>query len=114
MVTFILMPVAILFPLMTVNHFEGNTYQMSLVEIVWGSGMLLVGVIVGIWKIKTRKMILINISYLVLGLYMLLSGCLPPEDFAVFVILTAIGEISAPFYNSPFRPFYRRIFLLLL
>lgn len=106
MVTFILMPVAILFPLMTVNHFEGNTYQMSLVEIVWGSGMLLVGVIVGIWKIETRKMILINISYLVLGLYMLLSGCLPPEE--------AIGEISAPFYNSPFRPFYRRIFLLLL
>ncbi|WP_298616704.1 MFS transporter [uncultured Odoribacter sp.] len=102
MVTFILMPVATLFPLMTVNHFGGNTYQMSLVEIVWGSGMLLGGVILGIWKIKTRKVILINISYLVLGLYMLLSGCLPPEDFAVFVILTAIGGISAPFYNSPF------------
>lgn len=102
MITFILMPVATLFPLMTVNHFGGNTYQMSLVEIVWGSGMLLGGVILGIWKIKTRKVILINISYLVLGLYMLLSGCLPPEDFAVFVILTAIGGISAPFYNSPF------------
>lgn len=102
MVTFILMPVATLFPLMTVNHFGGNTYQMSLVEIVWGSGMLLGGIILGIWKIKTRKVILINISYLVLGLYMLLSGCLPPEDFAVFVILTAIGGISAPFYNSPF------------
>ena len=102
MVTFILMPIATLFPLMTVNHFGGNTYQMSLVEIVWGSGMLVGGLILGLWKIKIRKVILINISYLVLGLYMLFSGLLPPQDFVVFVILTAIGGISAPFYSSPF------------
>lgn len=35
-VTFFLMPVAVLFPLMTVTHFGGGTFQMSLVEIVWG------------------------------------------------------------------------------
>ena len=75
---------------------------MSLVEIVWGSGMLVGGLILGLWKIKIRKVILINISYLVLGLYMLFSGLLPPQDFMIFVILTAIGGISAPFYSSPF------------
>ena len=51
-VTFFLMPVAVLFPLMTVTHFGGGTFQMSLVEIVWGTGMLVGGLILGIWKMK--------------------------------------------------------------
>lgn len=101
-VTFFLMPVATMFPLMTVNHFSGGTWQMSLVEIVWGSGMLIGGLILGIWKIKTRKVILINLSYLVLGSYIFISGLLPSESFRVFVLLTVIGGISAPFYSGPF------------
>lgn len=102
LVTFFLMPVAVLFPLMTVTHFGGNTYQMSLVEVVWGSGMLAGGIIIGLWKIKLRKVILINCSYLMLGLYILVSGFLPSDQFAWFVALTIIGGISTPFYSSPF------------
>lgn len=101
-VTFFLMPVSILFPLMTVNHFGGNTYQMSLVEVVWGAGMLAGGIMIGLWKIKLRKVILINASYLVLGVYFLISGLLPSDRFAWFAALTIIGGLSAPFYSSPF------------
>lgn len=101
-VTFFLMPVSVLFPLMTVNHFGGNTYQMSLVEVVWGAGMLAGGIIIGLWKIKLRKVILINVSYLVLGIYILISGLLPSDQFAWFAGLTIIGGLSAPFYSSPF------------
>lgn len=102
LVTFFLMPVAVLFPLMTVTHFGGGTFQMSLVEIVWGAGMLAGGLILGFWKIKVRKVLLINVSYLFLGIYILVSGLLPPEQFTVFVILTVIGGLSTPFYSSPF------------
>lgn len=92
-VTFFLMPVSILFPLMTVNHFGGNTYQMSLVEVVWGAGMLAGGIMIGLWKIKLRKVILINASYLVLGVYFLISGLLPSDRFAWFAALTIIGGL---------------------
>lgn len=102
LVTFFLMPAAVLFPLMTVTHFGGSTYQMSLVEIVWGSGMLLGGIIIGIWKIKLRKVILINSSYLMLGIYFLVSGILPSDKFAWFAVITIIGGLSTPFYSSPF------------
>lgn len=34
------MPVGVMFPLMTLQHFGGNTYDMSLIEIVWGGGRL--------------------------------------------------------------------------
>ena len=101
-VTFFLMPVAVLFPLMTVTHFGGGTFQMSLVEIVWGTGMLVGGLILGIWKMKIRKVLLINCSYLALGVYILVSGLLSSDAFVVFVCLTSIGGFSAPFYNGPF------------
>lgn len=101
-VTFCLMPVAVLFPLLTVTHFGGGTFQMGLVEMVWGAGMLTGGLILGVWKIKLRKVLLINCSYLVLGVYILTVGLLPSDCFAVFVYLTVIGGISTPFYSSPF------------
>lgn len=101
-VTFFLMPVAVLFPLLTVTHFDGGTFEMSLVEVMWGSGMLIGGLIMGFWKFKVRKVLLINCSYLALGAYILVSGLLPPEAFYVFVCLTIIGGISTPFYSGPF------------
>lgn len=102
LVTFFLMPVAVLFPLLTVTHFGGGTFQMSLVESVWGAGMLIGGMILGVWKIKIRKVLLINCSYLALGIYILIAGLLPPAAFITFVCLTIIGGISTPFYSSPF------------
>lgn len=41
LVWFFIMPVGVMFPLMTLQHFGGNTYDMSLIEIVWGSGALI-------------------------------------------------------------------------
>ncbi|MBN2661664.1 MAG: MFS transporter [Tannerellaceae bacterium] len=101
-VTFFLMPVATLFPLMTLNHFNGNAFQMSLVEVIWGVGMLVGGAILSIWKFKVRKTTLINASYVVLGLTFLFSGVLPESGFVYFVILTALAGVSAPFFHGPF------------
>ena len=101
-VTFFLMPVATLFPLMTLNHFNGNAFQMSLVEVILGVGMLVGGAILSIWKFKVRKTTLINASYVVLGLTFLFSGVLPESGFVYFVILTALAGVSAPFFHGPF------------
>ena len=101
-VTFFLMPVATLFPLMTLNHFNGNAFQMSLVEVIWGVGMLVGGAILSIWKFKVRKTTLINASYVVLGLTFLFSGVLPDSGFVYFVIFTALAGVSAPFFHGPF------------
>ena len=101
-VTFFIMPVGTLFPLMTLEHFMGNAYQMSLVEVVWGGGMLLGGAILGVWKIKAKKVAMINASYLVLGLSFLLSGLLPVDGFIFFVLLTALGGFACSFYYAPF------------
>ena len=34
--TFVIMPVSVLFPLITLNHFAGNAFQVRMVEVSWG------------------------------------------------------------------------------
>ena len=100
--TFFIMPVAALFPLMTLDHFAGNTYHMSIVEIAWGIGMLAGGFLMGHRSLKHYKVILINLMYLLLGLTFVLSGILPASGFIYFAIITAFGGISMAIYSGSF------------
>jgi DHA3 family macrolide efflux protein-like MFS transporter len=99
--TFI-MPVAALFPLMTLEHFKGDTYMMSIVEIAWGIGMLIGGAVIGYKRLNNYKVVLINLTYLVLGLTFLFSGLLPPSGFAIFAAITMVGGITMTMYSGSF------------
>ncbi len=101
-VMFFIMPISALFPLMTLKHFSGTPFQMGIVEVAWGVGALAGGTILGFWKITTNKVVLIIFSYIILGVSFILSGLLPPQLFAVFVGLTALGGLSGSLYMSSF------------
>ncbi|MGO1596989.1 MAG: MFS transporter [Sphingobacterium sp.] len=100
--TLCIMPVAVLFPLMTIEHFNGDPFQMSIVEATWGVGMLLGGGILGAMKLTTNKVILINWTYIILGLTFAISGLLPSWAFWFFVTLTTVAGIVASVYNACF------------
>jgi DHA3 family macrolide efflux protein-like MFS transporter len=102
LVTFFIFPLSALFPLMTTKHFAGGTTQMSLVEVAWGLGMLLGGVLLGVLKQKANKVVLINLTYLALGAVFFASGLLPPTGFALFVGLTLVGGIAGAVYGGAF------------
>ncbi len=99
---FCIMPVAVLFPLLTINHFQGDKFEMSVIEIIWGVGMLVGGGFLGIWKPTINKVIIINIMHIIIGATFTWSGLLNPSQFVFFVILTAIGGIGASLYNASF------------
>jgi len=99
---FFIMPVAALFPLMTINHFHGGTYQMSIVEIGWGLGMLAGGALLGVKKLKYNEIMLINATYILLGLTFVFSGILPESGFWFFTGLTLFGGISMAVYSAAF------------
>lgn len=102
-VTFFMVPVAALFPLMTINHFNGSAFQMGLVEVAWGIGMLLGGVIVSIKFMKTtNKIVIINIMTIIVGMAYWFSGLLPTSGFVLFVVLTTIGGVAGSIYWSTF------------
>ncbi|MDR2011280.1 MAG: MFS transporter [Bacteroidales bacterium] len=100
--TFFIMPVSVLFPLITLRHFEGNAFQVSLIEVVWSIGALAGGALMGARVYSINRVILINSMYILLGLSFLFSGLLSSDGFVLFAIFTAIGGISGAVYNSSF------------
>ncbi len=99
---FFIMPVSVLFPLMTLNHFTGNAFQVSLIEALWGAGALAGGIFMGVRVYKINKVILINCMYLLLGVTFLFSGVLSSGGFVFFAILTTIAGVSGAVYQSAF------------
>lgn len=100
--TFCIMPVAVLFPLLTLQHFEGGKFEMSIIEVVWGIGMLVGGGVLGIFKPTLNKIIIINTMHLLLGISLAASGLLLPSGFILFVVLTILGGVAAAIYNASF------------
>lgn len=99
---FFIMPIAVMFPLMTLDHFKGTVWHMSIVEIFWGAGMLAGGALAGINKLDYNKALMICYMYLIFGFTFFFSGVLPQNGFVWFVTLTAIGGVSTSIYNAAF------------
>lgn len=100
--TFVIMPASVLFPLMTLNHFSGNAFQVSMIEVAWGGGALLGGALLGLRKFHWNEVGLINRMYVLLGISFLLSGLLPVGGYMGFVGLTAFGGISGSLFFASF------------
>lgn len=97
-----MVPVSTLFPLMTLEHFAGDTYMMSVVEVSWGVGMLAGGGLMSLERFKFNKVMLINAMYIILGATFALSGFLPAGGYHYFVIFTFIGGIAGAIFWGAF------------
>ena len=101
-VTFFVMPIVAVMPLMTLQYFNGTPYQVSLIEMLFGIGLLVGGSILGVWNPKIRKSILLIIGYFGLGLSLALCGALPSTYFITYAVLTVIQGLVVPLYTGPF------------
>lgn len=100
--TFFVMPVAIMYPLLTIEHFAGGKWEMSIIEVVWGAGMLVGGGILSAWQGSISKVILVNAMHIFLGLTFVFSGWISGYLFWVFVAITTLGGIGMSFFNASF------------
>lgn len=97
-----MVPISTLFPLMTLDHFAGDTYKMSIVEVSWGVGMLIGGGLMSLSWFKFNNVMLINSMYIILGLTFAFTGVLPPAGFNFFVIFTLIGGVAGAIFWGTF------------
>lgn len=96
---FAYMPINALFPLISMNHFGGTTWHVAMSESVFAAGMLLGGIVLGVWGGFQRKTTTVLLSIAVMGIALLIAGVLPASGFIAFVVCCAIMGFSAPFYG---------------
>ena len=100
--TLIFMPAVSMYPLMTLEYFQGTVGQAGLIEVVYSVGMLLGGVVIGVFGKWKNRMTPVLFSFFVIGGTFVLSGLLPGNQrgFFWFVVLNTVAGLATPFYST--------------
>ena len=93
-------PIGSLYPLISMSYFGGTFRESSVVEIVFSAGTLLGALALGKWGDKIEKIATIIAAIIVMGIGLVLTGLLRPEQLMVFVVLAGIMGITIPFYHG--------------
>jgi len=96
----IYMPLNALYPLMSLKYFSGTAYHASAVEIAFASGMLLGGLVLGVWGGFKRRSVTIVMSIVMMGASLTVSGFLPSNGFLFFVVCCLFMGFAVPFYSA--------------
>lgn len=97
---FVYMPINALYPLISMEYFEGTPMHVSITEIAYASGMLVGGLLLGLFSNFKKRIILITASIFMMGASLTISGLLPTSGFVIFVVCCAIMGLSVPFYSG--------------
>ncbi|MDQ0920581.1 MFS transporter [Paenibacillus sp. V4I5] len=97
---FVFMPINALFPLMSMSYFGGTATHASIVEIVFAVGMLVGGLLLGVWGGLKNRALSIIFSISLMGITLFISGLLPINGFLIFVLCSAMMGFSSPFYSG--------------
>lgn len=94
------MPVSSLYPLMSMDYFNGTSTHVGIVEICFASGMLLGSLAISNKKYFQDKRKNITISIFIIAITLFLSGILPNNMFIPFCILCFLMGSGGPLFNA--------------
>lgn len=97
---FVYMPINALYPLMSMEYFNGTPMHASIAEIAYASGMLASGLLLGLFGSFKKRATLIAASIFLMGASLTASGLLPSNGFALFILCCAVMGLSVPFYSG--------------
>lgn len=100
--TLIFMPAVSMYPLMTMDYFQGTVGQAGLIEVIYSVGMLAGGLVIGVFGKWKNRMVPVLIAYFIIGGAFAFSGLLPGNQtgFFWFILLNAVAGLATPFFNT--------------
>ena len=96
---FVYMPISALYPLMSIQYFGGTAAHAAAAEITFAVGMLVGGIILGVWGGFKKKTLTICLSIFLMGISLAAAGILPQTGFAGFAVCCAVMGFSSPLYG---------------
>lgn len=104
------MPLATLFPLMTLSHFGRGGYSASIVEASFAIGMIGGGALLSAFASRWKDTTYMSLSFAAIGLSCFFSGIIGSGAFYVFVALSFVMGAAAPFFNGPYMALIQKSF----
>ncbi|WP_150272835.1 MFS transporter [Paenibacillus tepidiphilus] len=106
----VFMPLAMLFPLMTLEHFGRGGYSASVIEAVFGIGMILGGGLLSVLASRWKDSTYMSISLVLIGLTCVLSGVVGSGMFWAFAVLSFFMGAAAPLFNGPYMAMIQKAY----
>lgn len=98
--SFAYIPANRLYPLLCMEWFGGTTTHAGIIETLFSVGTLSGGFLLGLWGGTKNKMQTMVPALAVIGGALVCIGILPVNGFILFVILSFITGLAAPFFSS--------------
>ncbi|MHA1588518.1 MAG: MFS transporter, partial [Candidatus Thorarchaeota archaeon] len=90
-------PASALIPILVTNHFHGDVTYLAIIQSASAIGMVLSGILLGIWGGGKRRTFTALIALVVIGILNMLIGLMPPDAFfqatALFFLVAGLGTI---------------------
>ncbi len=90
-------PAGALIPILVTNHFHGDVTYLAIIQSASAIGMVLSGILLGIWGGGRRRIFTALIALIVIGILDMLIGLMPPDAFfqatALFFLAAGLGTI---------------------
>jgi len=100
LLNFLLAPTGSLNPLLIKDHFNGSVLQLGTFNSLFGVGVILGGLLLGVWGGFKRKIITSMVGILLLGSGILAQGMLPGDMFTLALVSAGLVGFSLPIANG--------------
>lgn len=101
-INFTIIPAFSLLPLLVKTYFGGNAMQLGWVEAGLGIGMLLGGMLLGVWGGFTRKIVTSMVGLMGMGVGTLLIAVAPPTALLLVIVAAFLIGVTNAMTTGPF------------
>jgi DHA3 family macrolide efflux protein-like MFS transporter len=101
LINFLLTPAGSLMPLLVTKHFGLGALEYGLTDTLWGVGMILGGILLGVWGGFKRRIVTSMLGIVGLGIGVLMTGIAPANMFWLALAGMAVAGFMNPITNGP-------------
>jgi DHA3 family macrolide efflux protein-like MFS transporter len=101
-INFCLYPAFSLLPILVTKHFGGAAEQFGWMESVWGAGVVLGGIALGVWGGFSRRIVTLLAGLTGLGFTLTVIGLMPRSAFVPTLAITFFAGALMSIHSGPF------------
>lgn len=97
---FFMIPAFSLLPLMVTNHFNGDILEMGAINMAYGFGFLIGGLVLGVTGGFKRRTMTALLGFIGAGTTSVIFGLLPPQAFTLGIVVIFVRMATTPFIRG--------------